>query len=105
MSSTVGARYAAGQVQATGAILYVHNVGFKPRAFRITNLTNSCQVEGSEALPVGTNLFRVAAGDLSVITSAPEVHTDANGNSGLKIPILAHINDTTTEMLMWEAWG
>lgn len=105
MSSTTGVRYAAGQIKATNAILNVLTVGFPARRFKVVNLTNQIQVEWNEALPIGTNLKRIADGTLSVITSALEPTHDANGNQGIKLPVLADINDTTTEMLAWEAFG
>ena len=105
MSSATGARYAAGQVKATNAELKVLTVGFTPKKFRVVNLTNQIQVEWNSGLPVGTNLKRIADGTLSVITSGVEPGSDAAGNKGLKLPVLADINDTTTESLAWEAFG
>lgn len=101
-------KYACGQIQATNAEILLRTVGFLPDAFRLTNLTNSVRVEWNKALPVGTNLKTAAAGDLTVITSAVEPYVltaPETSNPGMKIPILADVNDTTTEMLLWEAWG
>jgi len=97
-------KYASGQIVALNAELKIQTVGFVPDRFRIVNLTNSAKVEWGSGLPVGTNLKYAAAGDLTVITSAAEPY-DAK-NPGIKIPgALADINDTTTEVLFWEAWG
>lgn len=107
MASTVGARYATGRIKATNAQLDIKTVGFAPRKAVVTNLTNQVLVEMNDGLEAGKNLKRIADGTLSVLSSggiAPV--TDASGNKGIRIPAgLADINDTTTEDLLWEAWG
>jgi len=106
MASTVGARYATGEVKATNAELKVLTVGFAPRKAVVTNLTNQVLVEMCDGLAAGQNLKRIADGTLSVLSSGGiGPTTDASGNKGIKIPVLADINDTTTEELLWEAWG
>ena len=108
MSSTAGVHYRAGALKATNADLYVRTLGFRPVRLRVTNLSNQIEVEWHAGLAEGKNLKRVAAGDLSVLSSGGVVPVDAdsNGNPGFKVPAaLADINDTTTEDLAWEAWG
>lgn len=106
MASTAGARYAAGRVRATNAELKVLTVGFAPRKAVVTNLTNQVLVEMNDGLELAKNLKRIADGTLSVLSSGGiEPTTDTAGNKGIKIPVLADINDTTTEDLLWEAWG
>lgn len=106
MSSSTGAKYAAGSVKATNAELKVLTVGFAPKRARVCNLTNNVQVEWLSALIAGKNLKRGADGAASVVASGGiEPTSDTAGNQGIKIPVLADINDTTTEELIWEAWG
>jgi len=106
MASTVGARYATGRIKATNATLNILTVGFSPRKAKVTNLTNQILVECCDGLELGKNLKRIADGTLSVLSSGGiEPTHDAAGNQGIKVPVLADINDTTTEDLLWEAWG
>jgi hypothetical protein len=106
MSSSSGLRLVTGQVVATNAIINILTVGFMPKKIRVYNLTNAIQVEWFDALPVGTNLKSIADGAQSTITSGVEPLNDSSsGNFGIKIPVLADINDTTTEVLVWEAFG
>lgn len=107
MASTVGASYKAGQIQATNAELFVRSLGFTPVRIRVVNLDNQIRVEWNEGLAAGKNLKIIADGTLSVLASGgvEAAAADANGNAGVKIPQLADINDTTTEWLLWEAWG
>lgn len=107
MAGTTGILYRAGAVKATNANLFVRTLGFRPTKLRVTNLTNQIEVEWHAGLAEGKNLKRVAAGDLTVVASGGvvPVDADASGNPGFKIPVLADINDTTTEDLIWEACG
>ncbi len=106
MSSISGARYAAGQVKATNAELKVLTVSFPPVKMAVSNLTNNVKVEASSGLATGQNIKTAADGTRSVLASGGiEATVDSSGNRGIKIPVLADINDTTTEVLFWEAWG
>lgn len=108
MSGTVGVLYRAGGVKATNADLYVRTLGFRPTKLKVTNLTNQVEVEWHAGLAEGKNLKRIADGTLSVVASggiAP-VDADSAGNPGFMIPAaMTDVNDTTTEDLVWEAWG
>lgn len=107
MASTVGARYAAGRIKATNALLDIMTVGFSPRKAVVTNLTNQVLVEMNDGLESGKNLKRIADGTLSVLSSGGITpKTDSSGNHGISIPAaLADINDAAGEDLLWEAWG
>jgi hypothetical protein len=106
MSSTVGSKYVSGQVKATNATLNVLVVGFMPKKAVVSNLTNSIKVESADGLATGQNIKTIADGTRSVLASGGiEATKDSNGNCGIKIPVLADVNDTTTEILLWEAWG
>jgi hypothetical protein len=108
MSGTAGVLFRAGGVKATNADLYVRTLGFRPTKLKVTNLTNQVEVEWHAGLSEGKNLKRIADGTLSVVASGGivPVDADADGNPGFKVPAaLADVNDTTTEDLVWEAWG
>ena len=107
MSSDAGLKYAFGRMVATNAIMDNRAVGFVPARLRITNLGNQVQIETNGALESANFLKRVAAGDLTVVTSGGPtmLAADGTGNMGFRIPVLADVNDAGVEDLLWEAWG
>lgn len=107
MGSTVGVRYKASKVVATNAVLAIRSVGFKPRKVVITNETTLARAEWNEAMADAYAVVTALAGDLSIVTSAGITPLDGSGDDppGFSIGALATINDTTTEVLCWEAWG
>jgi len=106
MSSTVGSRYTTGTVVATGALLSIRTVGYKPRKVRIVNETTLYTVEWSEGMADDSAFEIVAAGDKTLETSdlITPLDPDSNGNPGFSLGARANVNDTTTEILRWETW-
>jgi len=104
MSSTVGARYKSGGCVATGAAMEIRTVGFKPLKVVVSNISNNCKAEWFEQLADAYAIKTVAAGDRTLVTSAGITPLDGT-NPGFSVGALADINDTTTELLRWEAWG
>ena len=107
MASSVGAQYASGSTKANNSTLSIRTVGFVPRRVVIWNETNQCHCLWFEQLAAAAAYVVVAAGDLSVVSSAgvTALTADSSGNVGFSVGALANINDTTTEVLRWEAWG
>jgi hypothetical protein len=106
MSSTVGSRIAIGQVVATGANLDIRTVGFKPRLVEVMNLDNNVTIRWWEGLANGYAEQTIEAGTRSLETADGITPLDASGDNppGFRIGALAHINDTTTEVLAWIAY-
>lgn len=108
MGSTVGPRYATGTVTATNAVLSIRKVGFKPKKIRIYNLTTHVQIEWFSELAEETQTIKIAQnGDKSIVTSAGINLLDGTSTQppGFSVGAIADVNDTTTEVLKYEAWG
>jgi len=107
MGSTVGASYKTGSVVATGADLTIRVVDFKPRKIVVTNETSLAEIEWHEGMDDGAAWKTVAAGTRTL--EATTGITPEDGTSalppGFTIGAEADINDTTTEILQWEAWS
>ena len=103
--------YKAGRLKATNAVINVRSVGFLPNRVRVFNISNNVAVERNPSLGDSANPDRnkKTAADGTVTTLATGgillLVADAAGNPGFSIPVLADINDTTTEDLGWEADG
>jgi len=106
MASTVGMRYVTGTVIALNANLDIRKVGGKPRKIRVVNQTNQVQAEWNEELPEGYAYKILADGTLSVETSNGFSLLDGSSTEppGFRLGALADVNDTTTEILKYEAW-
>lgn len=107
MSSTVGARYVTGKVVATNANLDVRVVDFKPKKVTLKNETSLAELEWTDVLADGEGWKTVAAGTrtLEVTTGITPLDASTTLPPGFRIGAEADINDTTTEVIQWEAWG
>lgn len=106
MSSTVGPRYATGTVVSTNAALAIRTLGFKPKKVRIINVTTFYQLEHFQGMADASAFEITNAGAMTLETSdcITLLDADANGNPGFQVGARANVNDTTTEVLRWEAW-
>jgi hypothetical protein len=106
MSSTTGARFRTGKVVATGAALAIRIVGFKPAKVRVTNETTLYSLEWLKGMADASAFEITNAGAKTLETSdcITLLDPDSNGNPGFQIGARANVNDTTTEVLRWEAW-
>ncbi|KKN57375.1 hypothetical protein LCGC14_0562810 [marine sediment metagenome] len=111
MSSSNGLQHKSGRLKATNAIIDVRSLGFEPHTVKVFNVTNLATVERFPGLGDSANPERnkktVAAGTVTTLATGGVtiLAADSAGNPGFRIPVLADINDTTTEDLAWEAWG
>jgi hypothetical protein len=107
MGSTVGTRYASGSVVATGAVINIRVVDFKPRSVVIKNRTSLCQVQWNETMADAYGWKQVAAGTRTLEAAAGVTPLDATSTEppGFSLGAMADVNDTTTEILEWEARG
>lgn len=105
MSSSVGAKFRTGQVVATGANLDVRTPGFLPAKVRLVNLTTFYALEHYKGFADASALEVTNAGAMTLETSdcITLLAPDANGNPGFRVGARANVNDTTTELLRWEA--
>ncbi len=101
MSSSVGLRYTNGIAIAKNAILTVDYVGFRPRRVVLRNITNNVMLEWVDTLADAAGFKTVADGTRTSV-SADGITPIA---TGFTVGALADINDTTTELLHFEAWG
>lgn len=105
MSSTTGPRYRTGRVTATNAAITIRTLGFKPIKVRIVNLTTFYQLEHIKGMAAASALEVTNAGAMTLETSDCITLLDASaGNPGFSVGARANVNDTTTEILVWEAW-
>lgn len=107
MGSTVGARYATGTVVATNANLDIRVVDFKPKKVTIKNRTSLAELQYNDTMADGEGWKTVAAGTrtLEVTTGVTPLDATSTLPPGFRIGAEADINDTTTEIMEWEAWG
>lgn len=107
MASTVGVRYASGEVVSTNADLEVRSLGFKPKKVKVTNKTTFYALEHVEGLADASAFEVTDAGAKTLETSdcITLLDADSAGNPGFQVGARANVNDTTTEVLLWEAWG
>lgn len=102
MSSSTGARFMEGTIVATNAALEIRTPGFTPRKVKVTNATSLASVEWTQSMANASAWKQVAAGTRTLETS--DGITPLTGvNPGFQIGAMADINDTTTELLYWEA--
>lgn len=106
MSSTVGSRYSTETVVATNASLPIRTLQFKPRKVRVVNETTLYTLEWSEGMADASAFEITNAGAKTLETSdcITPLDPDSAGNPGFQIGARANVNDTTTEVLRWEAW-
>lgn len=106
MGSTVGNRYVSRRVVATNAVLPVL-VGFEPERIRVTNRTNQIVAEWQDLMAALEANVRDAAGTLTMPTTNgfSLVVGTSSAPPGFSVGVLPGINDTTTEILDFEAWG
>lgn len=107
MASSVGVRYAYGEVVSTNADLEVRSVGFKPKKVRVTNKTTLYTLDHVAGLADASAFETTNAGATTLETSdcVTLLDADSAGNPGFQVGARANVNDTTTEVLLWEAWG
>jgi len=97
-----------GQVTATGAALPVRAVGFKPEKVILFNKTTLAMVVWNKMLADDEGIKTVAAGTVTLEASAgitPLAGSPTLGGPGFSIGAMADVNDTATELIMWEAWS
>ena len=106
MGSTVGARYKAGRVVSTNAALPIRTTGFKPARVKVTNETTLYSLEWMKGMADASAFEVTNAGAKTLETSdcITPLDADSDGNPGFQIGARANVNDTTTEVLRWEAW-
>lgn len=106
MSSTVGSRYETGTVVATNAALPIRTLQFKPRKVKLVNETSLYTLEWSYGMADASAFEITNAGAKTLETSdcITPLDPDSDGNPGFQVGARANVNDTTTEVLRWEAW-
>jgi hypothetical protein len=109
MGSTVGPRYITGTIIATNAALDIRKVGFQPRKIKVFNKTTIAMMEWNDQMDAAGLEWEktVSAGTrtLEVTNGITLLAGDSSNPPGFSIGAAADINDTTTEILVWEAWG
>lgn len=107
MSSTVGARYATGKVIATGALLSVRVVDFKPKKVVLKNETSLAMLAWHEGMDDGAGWKTVEAGTRTLEATTGITPLDATSTEppGFSVGAEADINDAAGEVVQWEAWG
>jgi len=98
MSSGVQ-RFRTGAITSTNAALTVETVGFRPKSVKLFNVTSLATLEHQDTMDADSGFKRVAAGTLTLEASNGITLT----GTGFTIGALADVNDTTTEVLHWQA--
>ena len=103
--SDVGSGFVTGGMKATGAVITLRKMNFKPRRVVVYNQDNLFRCEWIDRLADLAALVTTAAGVTTLVAAAGITPLDPNtaGNPGFSLGALANINDTTTEDLIWEA--
>lgn len=106
MSSTGLLRYMTNKITAADAALEVRTVGFVPKRVVVQNETSLARVEWTEAMD-DDSAFKTVNHDTAQrsLETSDGITPLTGENPGFQIGNLADINDTTTEILVWEAWG
>ena len=102
MSSSVGLRFQSGADKAVNSTALTVTCGFRPSKIVVRNYTNNVMLEWVDTLADAYAFKTVAAGTRSVLSSGAITPTSTGFTIGAG---LTDVNDTTTEMLHWEAWG
>jgi hypothetical protein len=109
MASTVGPRYVTGTVRATNADLAIRKIGFTPKKVRVFNKTSLALMEwNAEMDAAGLEWEKTVAAGTRTLQVTNGVTLLAGTSAlppGFQIGAAADINDTTTEDLIYEAWG
>lgn len=109
MGSTVGPRYVTGQVRATNADLAIRKVGFQPRKIRMFNKTSLAVLDWNESMASdGTEFEKTVAAGTRTLETSDGITLLAGTDTeppGFQLGAAADLNDTTTEDLIYEAWG
>lgn len=110
MGSTVGPRYVTGVAVANDGDLAIRKVGFQPKRIRVFNKTSLATLEWNDQLDAAGAewIKQVSAGTRTLDTGGEGITLlagDSSNPPGFQIGNAVDINDTTTELLVWEAWG
>lgn len=104
MASTTEPRRASGTFRSTNALLEIRTVGFKPKKVTLFNKTSLASLEWTDQLPDAYGIKQVAAGT-TTLEAAAGVTPLAGENPGFSVGAMVDLNDTTTEDVIWEAFG
>lgn len=106
MGSTVGLTYRSGQIVATNASQDVV-CNIVPQRVQISNRTTAAMAQWNDNMADAAAELTIAAGTRSneAANGITPLAATATAGAGFTLGALAHINDTTTEVLVWEAWG